>query len=410
MLGFKNFLTEAKEDKNLHLEHLEDEVLNGGVSGTRGAITFLVSLRKMLSGDTERSVDITTKWDGSPALFAGINPENKRFFVGTKGVFAQNAKLNYSDEDIDTNYPEPSGLNRKLKCALRYLPDIGIRGVLQGDMLFTKGDLQKNTIDGVEYITFTPNTITYAVPSNTNLARLILAAQIGIVFHTTYTGKTMADMKASFGADVGHLRPNKNVWFRDASFTDVSGTATFTKAESEAISAVLSQIRALFRQIDSQVLNKISATETINTQIKIWNNLKVRAGEKISDTRSHVLGLIHFAEEKANRNILDAKKQDTKLKREKEKAILLGFYKKNAQQLKLIFDLQNLIVQAKEMILRKLEKVQDIGTFLRTDDGFKITSPEGFVAIDRIKGNAVKLVDRLTFSRANFNAPKNWKK
>ena len=105
-MEFKQFLTEAtKEGKNVHLEHIEDEVLNGGTAGARSAINFLQSLRDMLAGHAKTKVNITTKWDGAPAIFCGINPENGKFFVGTKGVFAKNAKLNYTDEDIDKNHP-----------------------------------------------------------------------------------------------------------------------------------------------------------------------------------------------------------------------------------------------------------------------------------------------------------------
>ncbi len=136
-MNFTDFLTEGKEGKNVHLEHIEDEVLNYGVAGARSAINFLQSLRDMLAGSSASKVNITTKWDGAPAIFAGINPENDKFFVGTKGVFNVNPKLNYTDEDIDRNHPG-EGLNQKLKVALRYLPKLGIKGVLQGDMMFRK--------------------------------------------------------------------------------------------------------------------------------------------------------------------------------------------------------------------------------------------------------------------------------
>ena len=67
------------------------------------------------------------------------------------------------------------------------------------------------------------------------------------------------------------------------------------------------------------------------------------------------------------------------------------------------------ILEAKEMVIRKLETIKGIGTFLKTSDGYKVTAPEGFVAIDT-KGGAVKLVDRLTFSHANFTIAKDWVK
>ena len=410
MLKFTEYLTEDKAGKNLHLEHLEDEVLNGGVAGTRAAISFLQSLRDMLAGHTDAKMNITTKWDGAPAIFAGINPENGKFFVGTKGVFAKNAKLNYTPADIDRNHPG-EGLNAKLKIALKYLPELGIDGVLQGDMMFTSADLKSEKIEGEQYITFQPNTIVYAVPANTKLAKNIRSVKMGIVWHTTYKGKKMEDMKASFGADIGGLNQSKNVWFRDASFVDASGTATFTAAETKEINAILSQAGSLFRTISPRTLNQIATTESFNIQIKAWNNLKVREGKEITNTTQHVAGLIATVQEKLNKNILDAKKADTKTKRQEEKKMVMAFYIGNKNELKKIFDLQNLLVRAKNMIVKKLQTVQDsVGTYLRTDaTGLKVTAPEGFVAIDHV-GKAVKLVDRLEFSQANFNATKNWSK
>ena len=411
MINYHDYLIESKEGKNLHLEHLEDEVLNGGVSGTRGAISFLQSLRDMLAGHaTGRTVNLTTKWDGAPAIFAGINPENGKFFVGTKGVFAQNAKLNYTNADIDKNHPG-EGLNVKLKIALKYLVELGISGVMQGDMMFTSSDLKTEKIDGKSYITFQPNTIVYAVPADSSLAKSIKSAKMGIVWHTTYNGDTMADMKASFGADIGGMKISKNVWYRDASFVDASGTATFTKQETDALNAILSQAGLLFRTISPRTLNQIATNDTYKITIKAWNNLKVREGKEITNTTSHVAGLISSVEEKLNKSILEAKKADTRQKREMEKKIIIGFYRANKNELKKIFDLQNLLVRAKNMVVQKLQQVQDsVGTYLRTDStGLKVTAPEGFVAIDKI-GNAVKLVDRLEFSQANFNATKNWSK
>lgn len=410
MINFNEYLTEDKQGKNLHLEHLEDEVLNGGVAGTRGAINFLQALRDMLAGHADSKVNITTKWDGAPAVFAGINPKNKKFFVGTKGVFAKNAKLNYTEADIDANHPG-EGLNKKLKVALRYLPKLGITGVIQGDMMFTKGDLKSQVIDGKEYIIFQPNTVVYAVPADSNLAKQIVAAQLGIVWHTSYTGPALEDMQASFNIDIGKLNQTKDVWFRDASFVDATGTATFTASETEKVSEVLTEIGSLFRTISARTLNEIATNETYKVQIKAWNNLKVRQGQEITNTAAHVQGLILEIEAKLNKSIGEAKKEDTRLKRQKEKTIILNWYKANRNELKKIFDLQNLMVKAKLMIVRKLEQVKgSVGTFKRTDNGYEVTNEEGFVAVDKLKGNAVKLIDRLTFSFNNFTATKQWDK
>jgi hypothetical protein len=410
-MKFSEFITESKkEGANLHLEHIEDEVLNRGVAGTRDAINFLQSLRDMLAGHSSSKVNVTTKWDGAPAVFCGINPDNGKFFVGTKGVFNANPKLNYTDDDIDVNHPS-GGLNAKLKVALRYLPKLGIKGVLQGDMMFSKGDINTQTIDGEEYITFQPNTIVYAVPSDSKLAKAMTSAQMGIVFHTSYTGKTFSDMKASFNIDINHLSTTKDVWFRDAYFVDASGTVTFTEQETKVLNSHLSLAGTTFQSINALTLNRIAASEIVLTYIKTFNNTKVREGMEIKDTTAHTNDLIRWVEAKLNKDISDAKKEETKQKRIKEKTEIMRFFRGSARDLKNIFDLMNHLVASKNMIVGKLQQMKQVtNTFLRTDDGFKVTNPEGFVAVDKLKGNAVKLIDRLEFAHANFNAAKAWTK
>ena len=391
-------------------EHLEDNVLNRGINGAREAINFLRSLRDMLAGHAQSKTNITTKWDGAPAVICGTNPDNGKFFVGTKSVFNKDGKLNYTDEDIDRNHPG-EGLNQKLKTALAYLPKLGIKGIIQGDMMFTKGDIKKQTIDGESYITFQPNTIVYAVPANSMMAKKMLDAQLGIVFHTTYNGRSMDSLKASFNIDIGHFSTTKDVWFRDASFVDASGTATFTQEETKKISEILTQAGRVFQQINPMVLNRVSAVESYNLFVKTFNNTKVRAGEPIKNTALHTTQMLKWIEDKLNKEILAAKKEDTKQKRITEKNEVMRFFRGGAAQFKLIFDLMNLIVDAKVMIVRKLESIKSsIDTFVVTDSGFKVTGPEGFVAVDRLSGDALKLIDRMEFSKNNFNAAKNWNK
>jgi hypothetical protein len=220
----------------------------------------------------------------------------------------------------------------------------------------------------------------------------------------------MEDMKASFNVDIGKLSVTKDVWFRDASFVDASGTATFTAQETRQITHILSLAGRTFQSIDSKFLNSLHVRETLLVDIKAFNNSKVRAGEEIKDTSAHTTQLIKYIEDKHNAKILDAKKQETKQKRIAEKTEEIRILRSNVHSLKLIFDLMNLIVEAKLMIVAKLQSVKSIGTFLKTDDGFRVTAPEGFVAVDRLKGNAVKLINRLEFSQANFNATKSWDK
>ena len=404
MFTFDGFLT---EQKNLHLEHLEDEVLNNGIVGTRGAINFLQSLRDMLAGNAKSSVNVTVKWDGAPAIFAGINPENNQFFVGTKGVFNKNAKINYSHDDIDRNHPS-SGLNQKLKVALTELSKLGIKDVIQGDMMFTQDDLNKETIDGKQYITFQPNTIVYAVPMES--ASQILKSSMGIVFHTTYSGKTMEDMSASFSVNLRGLNKNSGVWFSDAEYKDTSGTINFNKAETDSITKVLSTAGKTFRTLDAGVLTMIAEDEDTQTLVKTYNNTKVRAGERITNTRKHTQGLIAYIYDKLKKDVDKVKRPQNKAVKQQTMDDKMKFFRSNSSQLVKIFDMQNFLVQAKDMIIRKLEKSKGVmDTFVRTKDGYKVTEPEGFVAIDKV-GKAVKLVDRLEFAHQNFTAAKNWTK
>ena len=404
MFTFDGFLT---EEKNLHLEHLEDEVLNSGIVGTRGAINFLQSLRDMLAGNVKSSVNVTVKWDGAPAIFAGINPENGQFFVGTKGVFNKNAKINYSHDDIDRNHPS-SGLNQKLKVALTELSKLGITEVIQGDMMFTQSDLKKETIDGKQYITFQPNTIVYAIPVEN--AGKILSSSMGIVFHTTYSGKTMEDMSASFSVNLRGLSKNAGVWFSDAEYKDTSGTINFNKSETTDITGILSNAGKTFRKIDSNFLGMLSQDEELKILVKTYNNTKVRAGEKITNTKKHTAGLIAYVYDKYKKEVEKVKRPQNKEIKQQNMDRLMKLFRSQASKLVTIFDMQNLLVDAKDMIISKLEKAKGVAsTFVRTDKGYKVTKVEGFVAIDQV-GKAVKLVDRLEFAHQNFNAAKNWSK
>jgi hypothetical protein len=408
MKKFSSFLI---EEKNTHMEHLEDAVLNGGVNGTRQAINLLRSLRDMLSGNSSRGVSTTVKWDGAPAIFAGTDPSDGKFFVAKKGIFNKNPKIYKTPEEVDA---DTSGeLSVKLKDALKYLPELGITGVVQGDFLFSKSDLKSETHDGEKVTTFHPNTIVYSVPTKSELGATIRKAKIGIVWHTTYTGTSFENMKASFGKEIASkLKTSPNVWSVDAMFTDVSGSATFTDKETKKITSYLSQTGKLFKKLDAATLNSISDNAELLQKVKTHYNTKVRAGEKITNVRSHVKDLIAYINKYYE-------KEAGKRKSEKGKAVQIGkrdeilkfFSTPNVKNLENIFTMMNLLIDAKEMIISKMDQASNITTLLRTKDGFKVTAPEGYVAIDN-DGSALKLVNRMQFSHANFSPDyiKGWEK
>ena len=415
MMSFSEVLLEDKGGKNLHLEHLEDEILNYGVDGGRAALNFLRSLRDMLSGSARSSVNMTIKWDGAPALFAGVEPETGDFFVAKKSVFnTGKPKFYKTAQEIDDDL---SGtLNAKFKVALAEFSKLGIKGVLQGDLMFTD-DTETTKIDGVSYITFQPNTIVYAIPVDSVLGKVIKKAKVGIVWHTTYTGDTLQGMKASFGADISGLKKPSSVWMDDATYKDVSGKATFTTTETEKITGVLSQVGKTFQKINANGLRKFLTVQNGMTgsiagaSLKTYNNSKVRAGEIISNPGAHAKGYEKWVQMKIQDQIDKAKspagkKKYTDMQKEYGREI-----KKHTQNLIQIITFQNLLVDAKMQIVKKLNSVKGLtDTFVKTKNGFKVTNPEGYVAIDRVSGNAVKLVDRMEFSFNNFTAIKSWDK
>jgi len=410
MIGFNKYLVEAK---NTHMEHLEDNVLNGGVDGARQSINFLQSLRDMLAGNSNTKINTSVKWDGAPAVFAGIDPRDGKFFVAKKGIFNKNPKVYKTPAEVRA---DTSGdLAEKLLICLKYLPELGIKGVIQGDLMFTQSDLRTQEIGGESCVTFHPNTIVYAVPTKTKLAKQIQSAKMGIVWHTTYTGSSFETMKASFGKNIkSKLKASKNVWFDDATYRDVTGTATMTQTETEEVTKVLSRAGTLFQTIKPAILNGFANDEELLIMTKTFNNSKIRMGQPIIDNgASHVRGLVQFITDKFQKDE-DSKKSEAgkQAVRERKQRILKFFSNNDPMEIAKVFDLMKLLVEAKIVIVSKMNKAEGIGTFLKTAVGFMATSQEGYVAIDHTGKNAVKIVDRLEFSRANFSPDilKGWQR
>ena len=411
MQGFQEYLNEGR---NTHLEHLEDEIINNGTKGAKTSIEFLKSIKKMLQGGKGGST-VSVKWDGAPAVFCGINPENGKFFVGTKSIFNATPKINYTNADIKRNHG--GALADKLKVALQYLPQLGIKGVLQGDLLFTSGDKKTAVVDGKKSITFTPNTITYAVPVvssgflgfGANIYKEINNAKIGIVFHTSYSGNTMKSLSASFGASVKGLKKNKNVFFDDANYKQ-SEDPRFSSAEEKAFDNIIRMAEGSAYKAGAFIdkIKKDKGPLSLGIQLKTFFNTYIRQGTKIEGTKRLANNFEVYFRDRLKKEIDSKKTQATKQKYEEILEVGMKILRPNREGLYFAIATYITMQSAKAVLLRKLNTIQSIGSFLRTKNGYKVTSPEGYVAI---KGSgAVKLVDRLEFSRANFNMAKDWVK
>lgn len=395
-------LTEAR---NTHLEHLEDLVFNQGYQGATSAIDYIESLRKMLADGTGSTVSVTVKWDGSPAVICGVDPKDGRFFVGTKSVFAREPKLCKTARDIDKYYREDKPeLADKLLQALKHLPKLNIGGIVQGDLMFTEGDVAKETIKNDECYVFTPNTITYAVPTNTGIGERIGRAKLGIIFHTTYTGDDISDLKAEYGVNVSGFTPHRDVWFDDATYKDYTGVATLTNQEDSLITKMMFSTVQTLEKIGQAKVDAIIQNKEFSKHIKPFVNQQVRKGDQISDPNKFLKDFmlyysdIHMKDIEALKGGMDSPAARARLDKIKEKEQWIA---DNANDLTGVLAVYKRIIEMKNYLIAKLNKVDAIGTFQRTSDGYRVTNPEGFVALGH-NGGAVKLVDRLEFSRTNF--------
>ena len=397
MRTFLQYLTEAK---NTHLIHLEDLAFEGSARVQEG-IYFLEELAQMLGGNSKSKVNASVKWDGAPAIICGKNPENGKFFVGTKSVFNKRPKVNYTVADIRKNHT--SGVGDKLVDALKNLKGLPIRGILQGDMMFGSGDTKTETIKGESYITFTPNTITYAVPTKSDLGRKIKQAKFGIVFHTEYTGKTLSKMSSKFNPNVNSLKRSKKVWIDDATFKDTSGTASLTLTETQKIYGLFNDIGGYLKK-SSSFLNKVRDDKKMFDLLNIYVNVNIRGGSESLSSE----GFVKWLGDRFENDINAMKSEAGQENKRKQRDEIIKKFTSSGKSLDEMFNLREALRIAKMVILRKLEKVEGMSTFIRTDNGFRVTKQEGYVGVDRLTNNAIKLVDRLEFSKANFSVPKNW--
>ena len=405
-----SFIQLLNEDKNTHLEHLEDEIINNGLTGAKTAVRFLNSLKKMLNGVGKGSTKITVKWDGAPAVFAGTNPENGKFFVATKSLFNKTPKINYTNADIASNHGS-EGPTDKLKVALKHLPKLGMKGIFQGDIMFTKEDLVEEDVDGVMSVVFTPNTISYAVPTDSKLASTIRKASIGVVWHTSYSGKTIKGLKASFGVDSSKFTTTKSVWSEDAGVQNVSKVAGLTKSDTKSLTAKINQIKGAIKKA-GKFFDVLSKREhkilSLGGQLKIFFNSKIRAGTKLSGVDKLVKDFDKYYIDRMTKEIASKKTDKGKSRYQKILKDSNKELKRYKNEIYYAFATYLAIRDAKMIVVSQLNRIQGIGTFLKTPTGFKVTAPEGYVAINAKSGAAIKLVDRLEFSHANFTIAKDW--
>jgi hypothetical protein len=402
---------ELDEAANVHLNHFEDKVLHGGYNGAEEALNIAYALYDMLEGHAKSPMNITTKWDGSPALLVGRDATTGKFVMGDKGIFAKTgARIMDTPDAIDANKQgeEKSSLRGKLKEALTELPKIfppNFKGLLQGDLLFVSGTKESMTIDDEEHITFTPNTLTYAVPTNSDIGKTIENAKVGIVFHTSYPDWP-ASNDPKYGASVDDLNETSTVWFRDAAIHDVSGQVTLTLDESTQILRAINNAKKSLIETGEKFFDFLGTDafgKEFSKQLEATINASIKQQGAIpTDATSFASSFISRFEDKTETAIANYKKQDSIDNKTQELEKGLQFFEANREKFIQLYNLWYLLFSVKSLFAKKLNGIRAMDTFEIMDDGtVEVRDPEGFVAVDHI-GNALKIVDRLGFSAANF--------
>ena len=389
-----------------HLEHLEDEMLNYGVDGCMAAVSFLKELRKML-GHQESSGFMQTKWDGAPSVICGTDPELGFFFVGTKSVFNKTEpKICYSEEDVDEYYS--GDLAEKLKFSHRYFSQLGINGVVQGDLLFTS-DLKTENVNGEKLYTFRPNTITYGIPVDHPIGKAAKLAKIGVVFHTHYTGNVLAEMQARAGANVSGSQ-DALVIKNDTPMDRVG----FSKQELQRFDNHVQKIERMcgiagpfLDDLVSNMGNKGDAKFHISTFLKQFFNSEVKSGVQITNVDETINSLVNFYDEKMQKELAKIKTVPNRVKKANLVYQSENYLLDNVYKFKTMIALYKELQTLKQMVIDKLDHLEEFRTYVQTENGYKVTTPEGYVM--HKDGSMIKFVNRFEFAFNNFTLQKQWR-
>jgi hypothetical protein len=396
------------EFKRTHLQHIEDIILTDGHAGGTSVIEYFQGILQTLQGSAEQPINVSVKWDGAPAVVCGTNPENGKWFVGTKGVFGKTPKLNYTKDDISRNHGTDDLGQKLLKC-LVHLKKLNIQGIVQGDYMFDRDTLQRQSTAGENQVTFKPNTITYAVPEDSDLGKQMAAAQLGIIFHTTYTGDRIDNLQAKYGADVAAFARTPDVWFDNATYKNVSGTANFTAEEQAQFTAGMEKLKALLTKVPTNLSAMLGVNKDFLPFFMLFINDQIKKGVLPTDTNQYLKGFAEFYQGRMQQQAAGLKAQKAlQLRQQKMKDMPL-FLKQMQKPLAAMMAFYKEVIALKKLTLDKMNKATAIGTFAQTDSGLEVTDPEGFVAVGKT-GDAVKLVDRLGFSRKNLTSINKFQK
>ena len=394
-----------------HLEHLEDEMLNYGVEGCKSIVSFLQELRKMLGCDNSTGF-MQTKWDGIPSIVCGIDPQIGQFFIANKSAFNKEIpKVAFTPKAVDKYYGHAPDLADRLKLCLKYLKKLDIKGVVQGDFIATRSDIKTETVHGERLYTFGNQALTYAIPVDHPIGRTIIEAEIVVVLHTHYTGSSIQTMQARAGLGE-KIKTVKEVAVIDNDTPmhkiglDHNEEVKFDKM----VSNIDSNCKICGEFLDELVLlkgTKGDAKWHVSSYLKQFFNDQIKKQKTISNPAQALEDLTNFYHSKVKPA---ADKLKTPAAQVQKKTLIYdseNYLINNSDKFKAMLQLYKDIQELKQFVINKLDHLETFKTFVRTENGYKVTGPEGYVL--HKDGDMVKLVNRLEFSYINFTLAKQWR-
>ena len=393
-----------------HIDHLEENILNKGKQGVIEAISQIESSIAYFVDESDYK--ISTKFDGAPAIVAGLDT-NGKFFVASKSAFAKNPKINYTDQDIIDNHGT-GGLTDKLKLALRYLPSLNIKGIYQMDYMFDpqmKIQETPQTIDGVvnenRFTTFTPNTIKYAVTENSPYGDEINKAKIGVAIHIEYMVQNGILKVKKYTSAPEEFSPSSTVFvFNVLANKPKNAKSSFSKLLLKDVQKKKNQVLKLADKVDFSSLDDYTAL------LKTYINSEIRAGRFLEDTSISTEEFVNWISGKFVKDIEKLKSEKGKEKKTAQMRNTLSALKKLRPSIKNAFEITKIIANLKNNLIKIFNEITQndlLGTYLEDAPGeWQTTAPEGF-ALSRVDADGAqitKLVDRGEFSAANFGTGK----
>lgn len=387
MIPFRVFLkeeTDPSEGKLKHITHAEDHPLFDGAKGFKKSMDVLRQASNHIKSGGNSSA-LTMKYDGSPAMVFGHDPESGKFFVATKSAFNVSPKINYTHEDIEKNHGKVPGLANHLHQALNHLKKIAPKtGVYQGDYMFGENDKQQNK----RGISFKPNTITYTAKGDE--AEKIANAKMGVVVHTQYHGDTLGNMKADPYPDTHNFTQHPDVWMKPATYD--TRHVHYSEEDQKKFEEHLAKAQAIHDKYGKEMYTAVKPHSGPGNYLDTYMNETVRTGEKPNHE-----GLKNHITKKYQDKIAKLKTPAAQGRYQAELKNHLNYIEKNKNHYNNLFKMHHHLQEAKGVLVNTLNQHEG---GLEHHVGSERTDPEGFVV--NHNGTPTKLVNRAEFSRLNF--------